>query len=445
MSLASARLLSTLSTAESDQGQPIRVALSIVIGIFYLMNFMALVKAVNPHNHPAEDSKIGLSEEEIKKYDDKVKAQGGVDRWTRVSVNQGECFPVQLFTLWVASVHAPDAAWCVFAYLIFRINYIVCYLFALAPWRTFQFLFSFLSALVAGVLGINAARAKEEEEVPVSLALTSVAVLFVLMNFFARLKSADPNNHPAEDAVLGATADKKEEFKRKKEESGGVDRWHRIAENQAEQLPYALYVFAGAQIVGGNTTALFCCICAYAAFRVIYVVCYLLALSPWRTIIFMLGQLTCLATIGVGIAGCGGDIGKLLAMSCTGLFFLMNMGATIKAVDPNNHPAEDSKIGLSDEGKQRYADRVKAQGGVDRWGRIAANQGENFPLALLELWASYVFSPMNAPYCFVAYFVFRALYIVCYLKALAPWRTICFMLGNVSCFVAIGVGVAGVL
>lgn len=423
-----------------------------VIGVAYIMNFVSLLKSVDPNNHPAEDSKIGTDDNAKEKYAEKLKAHGGVDRWTRIAVNQGENFPLHLFTLWGATAHAANkthAAYCAIAYLVFRFLFNVCYLLSLSPWRTIVFLLSQVTVITAAVFGILGAK---EEQDTLAIAMMSVSLLFVVLNFVARFQSVDPNNHPAEDAKLGLGQEQKDAYYKKLEDEG-VNRWHRIAENQAEQLPYALFVFLGAWLVGGNTAHILYCVCAYAALRLLFITCYLLALAPWRSICFVLGQVCVVAAIVIGIVGCGSDFGNLSVMSCTGLLFLVNTIARLKSMNPNNHPAEDAALGVDDKAKQEFAEKLKAQGGVDRWTRIAVNQGENFPLAFLVLWAAWLGNMdamgsqmnMNVSYCFIAYAVLRMLFVICYLFALTPARSIMFLLGHVTCFVAIGFGVNCVL
>jgi len=174
------------------------------------------------------------------------------------------------------------------------------------------------------------------------------------MNFIARMKSSDPNNHPAEDKVLGVTEEAKGAYKKMIEETG-INRWHRIAENQGEQFPIALAILLSTIYVRRDDISEACVLC-YFCFRCLFLVCYLCQLSPWRSIVFALGNLTVVVSACLSIAwmygdGCGPsscwDQQKFVASVCNVVMFVVYNFSLVKAINPDDHPAEDSALDLA--------------------------------------------------------------------------------------------------
>ena len=83
-------------------------------------------------------------------------------------------------------------------------------------------------------------------------------------------------------------------------------------EHDIENIPFHFAIFWAAFIVqnlsnmSGNgdqeTTALTCLVVIYAGIRTLYSLCYVFALQPWRTVFFILSQLTVATTSCVLIA-----------------------------------------------------------------------------------------------------------------------------------------------
>lgn len=404
----------------------------------YFMTFEANVKALNPNNHPAEDSALPRFDERKREYEARIRSQGGVDRWSRVAANQLENFPFHLWVYWSALMAGQQNVAYVFAaYMAFRVIYVVCYVYALAPWRTVFFLFSTISTLSAGIWGtVVAIRAPQSFHLVAML----ITLFFFLLNAFARTKSADPNNHPAEDANLGFTDERRREFK-EAQARDGPNRWERIAVNQAETMPVSFAVYWAVYGVGLNPDICMGLFMAYGALRVLYVLCYLFALQPARTLVWASCNLLTFGTAIAGVwrAASPWDSAFFLVMACIFVLWVINFTAVVKSLDPHNHLAEDAKLGVNDEARAKHAQKMQEQGGVDRWTRIAANQLENFPVHLpLFLGIATIAGDLNVvAYGLLAYTVIRVLFIFCYLLALTPWRTLTFFFSNITIFTVI--------
>jgi len=418
-------------------------------GVVFLMNLFSNMKAMDPNIRPAEDSKIGDYDKKKAAFNKRRAEQGGVDRWSRVAHNNHENLAIALGVLWAAFTTSPlirtKVMYCFLVYIGARVLFVLCYVFSLSPWRSLAFLIGQGSILVAA--GFALAQTGGVFDLP--LIGIACPTIFYLMNFVARALSSDPNNHPAEDKVLGSKYDTegKEGYKKMMEEKG-FSRWHRIAENQGEQFPIAVLILLSTMYVRMHTmfndVLSGRCMLCYLAFRFLFLVCYLLALQPFRTIFFLLGQVTLIVSAVCSILAAKGndDTTQLTATVCNLVIFLMYTVALIKAINPNDHPAEDSKLGINDSAKAAFAKRIADQGGVDRWTRIATNQIENFPLALYVLWAA-VFAGVgiNAAYCFGTYLMLRIVFLICYLFGVQPLRTISFALSQVTLIAAVIFGV----
>jgi len=224
-----------------------------------------------------------------------------------------------------------------------------------------------------------------------------------------------------------------------------VDRWQRIALNQGESLPCACVVLWGAHGVGVDPTQLVGTFSAYAAFRILFVLFYLCSAQPWRSVSWLLSNVTVITAAVLGIMACAGEPPLLCAFASTFALWFLNVLGVFNAIDPTKHPAEDAKLGVNDEAREEFKQRVEAQGGVDRWTRIAVNQGENFGIALVALWAAAAVGGdvEKVGYCFVAYLVCRFLFIICYLWSAQPWRTLAFLGSQISITMAICFGIIG--
>lgn len=411
-------------------------------GVMFLINFITNIKAMDPNKHLAEDSKIGVNDEKKAAFAKRVAEQGGVDRWTRVAQNNSENFGLALGVLWAAFTTTPttNVMYCFLTYIGARVLFVLCYLFSLSPWRSLAFLIGQGSVVTAA--GFALAHVGLVFDLP--LIVMGCTSIFYLMNFVARFLSMDPNNHPAEDKVFGSKYDKegKEGYKKMMEEKG-INRWYRIAENQGEQFPIAVLILMSTVYVRNDAISGNCMLC-YLAFRFLFVVCYLLALQPFRSILFLCGQASVItsAVLSILSAKDKDDTTQLTATVCNLILFIMYNVALIKAMNPSDHPAEDSKIGVDDNAKAAFSKRIAEQGGVDRWARIATNQIESVPLSLYVLWAG-VFAGVgiNAAYCFGAYVALRVLFLIFYLFALQPWRSIAFVLGSATVVAASCLGI----
>jgi len=93
--------------------------------------------------------------------------------------------------------------------------------------------------------------------------------------------------------------------------------------------------------------------------------------------------------------------------------------ALVKSINWTNHPPEDTKPGDS------------PSQGFNRWSRIAANQMETLPLALMVLWGSFnaTNGGMFASFLFFAYTAARIFFVYAYLTA-NPLRGMGFFAGH---------------
>jgi len=250
------------------------------------------------------------------------------------------------------------------------------------------------------------------------------------MNMLARLKSTDPNNHPAEDAVLGVDDARKAEYKKTIEEQGGFSRWNRVAGNQGEQFPLALAVLWAATVTTRGSIQASACFLAYVVLRLAFVVCYLYSLQPFRTLIFLCSQLTVIVA-GVFAIYYSDSASSLVATICVLILFLLNFAALVNSVSPANHPPEDASLGF-----QEPSEAGK------RWNRVAMNQGEQLPYGLAGLGAAWTVGANQQVLVgtFVAYTAARIAFAVCYLYALAPYRTYVFLLSQFAIMVGMGAG-----
>lgn len=140
-----------------------------------------------------------------------------------------------------------------------------------------------------------------------------------------------------------------------------------------------------------------------------------------------------------------------VAMACSLVLWIMNVVALLKSMDPNNHPAEDAKVGMTDKDREAFKEKLLKEGGFSRWGRIAVNQQESFPLALVIMWAALLSCGNVIAIAqlmigtFIGYTVLRIGFVICYLYALSPWRSICFLAGNACVLISACGGIYGAM
>lgn len=85
-------------------------------------------------------------------------------------------------------------------------------------------------------------------------------------------------------------------------------RWRNVSVRQQEQLPLTAAVLWGSVIAAGDSEALVVLLPVYVALRLLYVVAYVRAWQPWRSIAWILSQLVVVASSFVGLlAALGSD------------------------------------------------------------------------------------------------------------------------------------------
>ena len=99
----------------------------------------------------------------------------------------------------------------------------------------------------------------------------------------------------------------------------------------------------------------------------------------------------------------------------------MNFAALLKSINPANHMKEDKL----DERPDFFVNtQFKNKDTFHRWSRVAANQQEQFNMAILVLWAAY-YSGADTNLPFIAYTVLRLIYIVGYNYLCLDWLARC--------------------
>jgi len=164
--------------------------------------------------------------------------------------------------------------------------------------------------------------------------------------------------------------------------------------------------------------------------------------SDWQ-IVFLGGQCSVVAAMVYGFLAAASDAQKVVPMACTTTLWLLYFASLLGAVDDNNHPEEDLALGINEQ-KRRAASDKRAEGPT-RMDRIAANQMESFPMALIVLWAAYILNAEKTYLAamFITYTVLRIFFVICYLFALSPLRTIVFLLGQLTIVAVIILGFLG--
>ena len=132
--------------------------------------------------------------------------------------------------------------------------------------------------------------------------------VYAISNFILHLKyfitisyAANLDEHPPEDkAYFPGTAPE------------NIKRRARTAGNDIENIPLHLCILWAAFIVQNisnmsgsgdqETIALTCLVVIYTALRIVYTAFYIFAIQPWRTVVFILSQLTMTATSCIMIA-----------------------------------------------------------------------------------------------------------------------------------------------
>merc|ERR1712154_182739 len=86
---------------------------------------------------------------------------------------------------------------------------------------------------------------------------------------------------------------------KEKDEFTTWDRWRNIYLNDSENIPYALFVFWGMVLVGGNICAngAFYLSIIYCLFRLLHTTMYAMAISRARSIMWLIGQLSVLTAL----------------------------------------------------------------------------------------------------------------------------------------------------
>jgi len=271
-------LASTLSAlAIGDDGSTVPMVSSLVL---YIINFVALMKSIDPANHPEEDK---LAEKPELFINMQRKNMELFRRWTRVAVNQQEQLPMALLVLWAAKYSGADVSVPFAAYAGFRSVYLLGYIWA-SNLRALGFIGSQLSMLGAMALG------------GFSLPMLATSALY-MVNMAVLIKTADPNNQPKENMLV--TEEQKAQHKAKLE-SIGFDRWTRICVNQLEQFPMALVTLWGALQVAHGSSFITGAFAVYAVARVAFAFFYLQAVRSARQLAFGLSLLTVLSSAVVG-------------------------------------------------------------------------------------------------------------------------------------------------
>jgi len=405
--------------------------LLVITSVLWVMNFGALFVSIDPNNHPPEDSALGLEYEPQAK---KLAKASSFNRMGRVAANQLESFPMALIVMW-AAVHAGVETNTILIlaslYTASRMVYVYCYLNSLAPWRTIVFMTGQLCCISSIALGLNAAYHPEDQMKMVPMLVTG---LLWILNFGFLFITVNPNNHPPEDSILPGgdfTDDKKA-----KATQAGFSRPYRVSVNQGESFPMALLVMWAAASSGMHPNWVIVVMGSYLTLRVIYIACYLLKLAPARTIIFVGGQLCCLTALGMGTQAAYGTT-TFVPMTCTSVLWLMHFGFLFNAVDPNNHPPEDSVLpggDFTDEAKKKAAEAAE----FSRVYRVSVNQAEQFPMAVLVMWGVLHAGGSSTvmAWNFMAYTILRVAYVFAYLNGMSPVRSILFILAQGACILS---------
>ena len=149
-------------------------------------------------------------------------------------------------------------------------------------------------------------------------------VLFLLY-YFAVFSSVDHSKRPPEDVAVGQYQNPDDTVI---EVTGDAKvrklRYERHLNNNTENLPFNIALFWGAFIIQNiqnmsgegktNTLCLTVVIVTYTGFRVLYTICYLQKLQPWRSFMYILALFSTLAAIiNMIIAAFNTDISNTFA------------------------------------------------------------------------------------------------------------------------------------
>jgi len=136
-----------------------------------------------------------------------------------------------------------------------------------------------------------------------------------------------------------------------------------------------------------------------------------------------------------------------IAMLSTVIHFFLNVIALTISVDPNNHPKEDSVLGVTDEKRDKFKEAIAGEDSkIFRWFRVATNQQENFPMALTVMWGAVLVGANDAilMISFLGHTVFRFCFMVFYLNGIQPWRSLSYMGGQLCVMLAGSAGLFAV-
>jgi len=372
---------------------------------------------------------------EASKASMKAMRADGPTRLDRVAVNNLETLPVALATLWAACSVGTDPSTMAIIYAVFlgtRLLYGVCYMLGIQPFRTIFWLAGNITVITAVVYGCLAAGINDLDKF---LPMLFTGCVY-LMQLGLLLSVKDLAAHPPEDTNVGVTEEAVAEA-----EAAKGSRLARVLVNAHEAVPMGLVTLWAAYNSGAEPKVMTILFAVYFGARLLYIPCYLLALAPWRSLMYLAGQFSVISAASYGIIAAGSDYEKILPIAATLALFIMQMLAFHASPDVPAHPAEDDAYfgaaGLSDEGRAQWvAERAE---GPTRLDRVMLNQHENFSMALVVLWGA-IKAGANAEaiaLVFATYLGLRVIYALCYLCAIQPFRTLSFLFSLFAVIAAI--------
>ena len=154
--------------------------------------------------------------------------------------------------------------------------------------------------------------------------------------------------------------------------------------------------------------------------------------------------------------------GSLCVLAWITLLFLFKLSFTLtrsalvgksggRLIAPEDKKLRNNKINDNESHKPLNDDNSSAFNMGYRWHRIATNDLENIPIALIIFWANmlplfiiqiYYNNKTVSDYAAIImfsssfYFIFRIGFMVCYLYGLQPWRSVSFGFGQISTLIA---------
>jgi len=425
------------------EGDQVLAGKIVIVGTLamWLVQLVSLIKGSDIKTHSKADKDAFGAEEEA------VDDTPAFNVWGIIAGNQLEQWPLSLAVYVGALLVGGDPTVVMYGfivYIVLRLLFIVAYLTDVTRtviavrlnspkaigWAWLGL--STVATLVVGIVGIcgpfEESVFEEIEQKRAAKALFVVTFIMFFVNNLALSKGLDDPASEVDDSPFNY--------------------WARIANNQLEQWPLTLAVFWGALFVGANGFYVMWAGAVYLTLRMFFIVAYLQDITPGRSIVFALSQLVTLAVAILGVrasteAAVGGasifNDGQTTAaatlMILTFAMWLVNFVSLVVGSDPATHSEADKKA---------FKLVVEEDPPFNYWGRIAANQLEQFPLSLAVYWTALIF---GGPAVFVmwgliVYYILRVAFIIAYLKDISPGRSVIFLLSQV---VTLSVGVAGVL